>query len=94
MPSLDVKSAISIAKEFVAEVLAEESPSNIGLEEVEFDDRDNRWLVTIGFSRPWNSGPLGGFSGMPSRDYRVVTVDDALGAAIALKQRNLMPSDA
>lgn len=94
MPNLDVKTAITIAKDFVAEVLAEERPSNIGLEEVEFDDRDDRWLVTVGFSRPWNSGPLGSFSGTPARDYRVVTVDDALGAAIALKQRNLMQNDA
>jgi hypothetical protein len=94
MPKLDVKRAVSIAKSFVADLLAEEAPANIGLEEVEYDEESGHWLVTVGFSRAWNRGALGSFSGPLGRDYRVVTVDDASGSAIALKKHVLLTSDA
>ena len=91
MPKMSVKQAIAVAKTFVVDVLADENPTNIGLEEVEFDDREDNWLITIGFSRPWNSaaGPLAGLSAVrPERAYRVVTVSDAEGRAVAMKRRD------
>ncbi len=48
----DVKEAVQAAKAFVADILAAEHVTNIGLEEVRLDE--DQWLVTIGFSRPWN----------------------------------------
>ena len=51
---MDVKEAVAYAKRYVLELFADENVTNIGLEEVEFDDRVNEWCVTIGFSRPWD----------------------------------------
>ena len=88
MPEIDVKEAVSIAKIFVSEVLAEEEPYNIGLEEVEFDESSATWLVTIGFSRPWDKGPFSSLSNGSAlkRDYRVVTVSDRLRTAVSMKR--------
>jgi len=97
MPHLSVKDAVSVAKDFVAEVLADEEPTNIGLEEVEYDEKTGNWLVTLGFSRPWNSlrGPLSAVGGTPAkRAYRVITVSDSGRKALAMKRRDLIDADA
>jgi len=49
---MQVKEAISLAKQYVQDVLTDEKIDNIGLEEVEFDKKSGIWLITIGFSRP------------------------------------------
>jgi len=49
---VDVKEAVRAAKTFVADILSAEKVTNIGLEEVRLDD--DQWLVTVGFSRPWD----------------------------------------
>ncbi len=51
---MDVKQAVRTAKKYVADILSEEPVANIGLEEVEFDEIENIWAVTIGFSRNWS----------------------------------------
>jgi len=51
---MDVKEAIRLAKQYVTDLFIQEGIDQIGLEEVEFDDMNNTWLVTIGFSRPWD----------------------------------------
>lgn len=87
MPEIDVKEAVTIAKSFVAEVLSEEKPYNIGLEEVEFDEASSTWLVTIGFSRPWDIGPFSTLSDAAARrDYRIVSVSDHLRTALSMKR--------
>lgn len=55
---MDAKEAITAAKAYVAEVFASDGARNIGLEELRFDDRRSLWLVTVGFTRPWE-GPQG-----------------------------------
>jgi hypothetical protein len=52
---MDVKQAVKTAKDWIRNVLGEEGVTNVGLEEVNFDDEKHSWLITIGFSRPWNS---------------------------------------
>ena len=52
---MDVKAAVIMAKDHVADVFLGEDIRNVGLEEVEFDDSLGRWIVTIGFSRPWDT---------------------------------------
>lgn len=98
MPYLSVKDAVTVAKDFVSEVLADEEPSDLGLEEVEYDEKSGNWLVTVGFSRPWNSvrGPLSSVAGGPlaKRAYRVITVSDLGRAAIAMKRRDAIDADA
>ena len=50
---MDVKEAVQAAKKHVAEIFADESIANVGLEEVEFNEIEQVWAITIGFSRFW-----------------------------------------
>ncbi len=45
---------VTVAVNYVSELFEHEKISNLGLEEIEFDDRAGEWLVTVGFSRPWD----------------------------------------
>jgi hypothetical protein len=49
---MNVKQAVAAALAFIGEVYANENLTNIGLEEVKSDEES--WLVTVGFSRPWD----------------------------------------
>ena len=51
---MNVKEAVRTAKEYVAELYADEPASHVGVEEVVFDEPDNAWKVTVGFFRPWD----------------------------------------
>ena len=87
---MDVKEAVRTAKTWLVDTLADESVANLGLEEVDFDDRNLEWKVTLGFSRPWNSarGALANITGepVPRRAYRVITVDDVSGKVKSMKK--------
>jgi hypothetical protein len=80
---MDVKDAVVAAKGWVLDVMQDEQPSNLGLEEVEFDDMQGIWKITLGFSRPWNSSrnalqALAGES--QKRAYRTILVSDHDGS--------------
>jgi hypothetical protein len=87
---MEVKQAVAQAKTWLLDTLADESPSNLGLEEVEFDEHGNAWKVTLGFSRPWNSvrNALTAVTGEPGprRAYRVITVDDRTGRVTSMRK--------
>lgn len=53
-PRIDVKAAIRSAKAQVVDMLEGEAFSQLGLEEVKYDDRSNEWLITLGLNRPWD----------------------------------------
>ena len=55
---MDVREAVSIAREYISDVYAEEEIQGIGLEEIRFDDAGNIWRVTIGFFRSWDRDVL------------------------------------
>ncbi|MFH1118072.1 MAG: hypothetical protein V1792_29475 [Pseudomonadota bacterium] len=90
---MEVKEAVTRAKQYVADLFASEDISNVGLEEVEFDDGSNMWTVTIGFSRPWDKpiNPLLAMTegGPTTRAYKVVTIDDRLGKVKSVKNREM-----
>ena len=95
---MEVQEAIRRAKEYVLDVFRDEEPTNVGLEEVEFDDRDNVWNVTIGFSRPWNStksftASLAGEQAPRKRAYKIVRMRDSDGKMIAIKRRDVLAAD-
>ena len=48
---MEVKEAVTLAKDYISEIYADEGISEIGLEEVEFHPEDKFWDVTIGFRR-------------------------------------------
>ncbi|WP_269930909.1 hypothetical protein [Aminobacter sp. HY435] len=91
---MDVKEAVKAAKNYVSDLLAEEGMTNLGLEEIEFDDAERTWNVTLGFSRPWNSqrNALTTITGDNSakRAYRVVKVRDKDGEILSVKRRELV----
>lgn len=89
---MQVKGVVSLAKQYIKEVFAEENIENPGLEEVEFDKKSGIWSVTIGFSRPWDeaAGPLAvklAAFGPRRRDYKVVRIVDSDGRVISVKNR-------
>ena len=51
---MDVKEAIQKTKTYIGEVFADEHISNLGLEEVDYDNQNDAWAITLAFSRHWN----------------------------------------
>ena len=83
------------SKAYVADLFETEQITNVGLEEIEFDEMSNSWNVTIGFSRPWDEkGPLVAALAerSPARSYKVVHVDDRSHKVESLTDRFLEPS--
>ena len=86
---MDVKQAVQTAKEHVVELFADEPIENIGLEEVEFDDANQVWAVTIGFSRFWGGPSRDDFvrAIATSRDFKIVRIDDKRSRVLSVKHR-------
>ena len=51
--SVDMREAVRTAKQFVTEYFNDEGITNVGLEEIKYDQTSNL-LITIGFLRPWD----------------------------------------
>ena len=89
---MDVKTVVRTAKNYVTDLFADEEITNVGLEEVKFDEGQGRWIVTVGFSRPWDqrnalTAALG--EGRPGRSYKVLQIADTDGHVLSLKDRLL-----
>ena len=48
---MEVKQAVEVAKNYVADLFENDGIADIGLEEIEYDDYENLWKITIGFNR-------------------------------------------
>lgn len=89
---MDVKEAISLARNYVKEVFAEEQISAVGLEEVEFDESRDNWHVTIGFTRPWDRAVTKlqfALDEVPPllRTYKQLTISDQTAKVLSVKNR-------
>jgi len=88
---VDVKEAVAKAKIYTADLFAQEQLSDLGLEEVEYDEPSAEWLVTLGFSRPWDR-PEFPVTGLPAhrlpRSYKIVRVSDDTGNVLSIKNRD------
>jgi len=86
---MDVKQAIFQAKNHVRNIFEEESPVNVALEEVEFDNDTNDWLITIGFSRTFGNSmnTISAIADLndPRRSYKVVRISDQTGDVRSVK---------
>jgi hypothetical protein len=73
---MDARTAVSTAKSHVAELFGSEGVFNLGLEEIEFDDTNDRWCITVGFSRSWakKAGVMADLS-PAERTHKVVMID-------------------
>ncbi len=93
---MDVKEAAKLAKEYVAELFKEEGISNVGLEEIELGADCRFWVVTVGFSRPWDHGGLAtitlGNRGL-RRSYKVLRIDNQNGNVESVKDRILREAE-
>ena len=89
---MDVKEAVRIAKEYLGDLFEAEPITNVGLEEVVFEDASNSWKVTIGFSRPWDQKGLlvtALAERGPERSYKVLRIDNDNGRVESLTDRLL-----
>ncbi|PWN56198.1 hypothetical protein [Abyssibacter profundi] len=91
---MKVKDAVTLAKTHVVELFADEDVRNVGLEEVELDIDHKQWLVTIGFSRPWDEprntlANLAGGANFPRRSFKMVKISDTSGEVLSVKNREV-----
>lgn len=88
---MDVREAVQTAKKHVAEIFSDEAIANVGLEEVEFDEMEQVWAITIGFSRFW--GRIGdvvrALDGNAARTFKIVRIEDKTGRVQSVKHRNV-----
>lgn len=90
MNMLNAREAGRKAKQHIAELLSDENITEIGLEEIEYEDDQSVWLVTVGFFRPWHKGvEERNILGEPrlSRSYKVVRLD-AAGEVLSVRHRD------
>jgi hypothetical protein len=90
---MEVKAAVKIAKEHLLDLFADEDISNLGLEEVEFDDSAQEWVVTLGFSRPWDE-PRNAIASLAQavisqRSYKTLRISDSADQVISVKNHEV-----
>lgn len=90
---MNVNEAVGLAKKHIAELFAEEKIVNLGLEEVEFDDTAKVWLITLGFSRPWDD-PKNVLAAIAQpayvrRVFKQLRVSDENGRVLSVKRREV-----
>jgi hypothetical protein len=90
---MDAKQVVTVAKTFILDLYEEESPTNVGLEEIELDQASNEWVVTVGFSRPWDEprNALAALAAPPAtrRSFKVVRIADGSGQVLSVKNREV-----
>lgn len=79
---MDVKEAISRARDYLGMVFADENISEVRLEEVSFDRDEKSWMVTFGLLRPSVRAQQNAFEAtfgtLPlKRSYKIVRIPDA-----------------
>ena len=89
---MDVKEAVANAKTYLSRVFAGEEVVDVRLEEVEYDSRDQAWLITLGLMRPTflgNQGQIAAIMGPKplKRTYKVVRVPEMPGEKPSIKIR-------
>lgn len=95
---LDVKHVVQTAVQFVRDMYQGEGIADLRLEEVERLENENRWMVTLSFTRP-RTDQLGQVAqvltgGRLSRDYKALTISGMDGAVESMKIRELESSRA
>jgi hypothetical protein len=90
---MNVKEAVKLAKQHILDLFADENITNLGLEEVEYDEAIQEWTVTIGFSRPWDEprNTLASLaeSNLPRRSYKIVRIYDQSEMVSCIKNREV-----
>lgn len=90
---MDVQQAAERAKIYIADLLQSEQLVNIGLEEVEFDEARDEWVVTIGFSRQWDMQARNALLASlqsANRTYKVLRIRDSDQRVLSMKNRETL----
>jgi hypothetical protein len=94
--SIPIKTAVSNAMQFIRELYAEDQIKDILLEEVEFSEPADQWLITIGFTKykiQEYSLPAVTDLILPEREtvrkYKTVHIDAQSGKPISMKIRQI-----
>ena len=91
---MDVKQAAQAATDYVNDLFQAEDIQDLGLEEVEYDNAETEWVITLGFSRPWdfkrpaNVATIAGRAG-PRRSYKILRIRESDGKVMSLKDRKV-----
>ncbi len=91
---MNVSDAVQVAISDTKKLFESESLSNVGLEEVAFDDLSGEWIITVGFSRPWdyqNRGILASTLApqKPNRSFKIVRVRNSNGQVSSIKNYSI-----
>jgi hypothetical protein len=92
---VSVKRAVREAINYVNDLYAESNLRDLMLEEVEYSNATDQWLVTVGFSLPETKEEAASLivpskmSRALSRRYKIVNIDAETGQPISMKIRSL-----
>ena len=50
---MEAKDAVKLAIKYVKDLFESQHITHLGLEEIEFDETSQSWLITVGFNRHW-----------------------------------------
>lgn len=87
---MKVKEAVKLAVGHVVELFEQDHLTNIGLEEVSFDPGEKEWVVTVGFSRPWDYPSQNALAALtsqqppPRRAFKIVRISDNSGEVVSI----------
>jgi hypothetical protein len=89
---ISLKEAVQAAKESVAEIFGDQQIAGLRVEEVEFEERDDCWQITLSFVRSTNPGAVAAafIGGDAGRAYKTVTVRASDGKVLSVKIRQLV----
>ncbi|MGH7045568.1 MAG: hypothetical protein ACREE2_04160 [Stellaceae bacterium] len=80
---MDLKAAVSIAKQQVNDLFAPETPQNVRVEEFLYDDHLGVWSLTIGFALPEQVED----ASAQARRYKIIRVSEAGKSVLSVKDR-------
>lgn len=86
---MNMKEAAEAAQRYVADIFGSEKVSNLSFEEGRFDKPSKSWLITVGFTRPWQKPASAALQGLEPRTLKVVVISDADEALLEIRDRSL-----
>jgi hypothetical protein len=91
---MNVKEVVQRSIAYVADLFAQDGITNLGLEEVVYDTAAQEWIITVGFSRPWDYpkhssmvNALVNTNMQPQRVYKILRMRDEGGDIVSVKNR-------
>jgi hypothetical protein len=90
---VSVKSAVNAAIDYVNDLYTDRNLRDLMLEEVEFSEGANQWLVTVGFSLPETKEESTSLitpsrtNRALSRRYKIIKIDAKTGEPVSMKIR-------